>query len=537
MKKQILKGDKARLKLKAGVDKLADTVVTTLGPRGHNVALDVVMGVAKVVHDGVTVAKSIWLEDPFENMGAQLVKQAAENTNEEAGDGTTTATLLAQAIITEGLKITTKEPGSVIKATNSMKLRKQIEVAADMVMDEVRKLAKKVTTHKEKEHVATIASQDPELGRLIADAVKIVGNTGVITVDDAMGFETTLEKKEGMEIGKGFEFPYFINNEAKGTCELENPGIIVTDLPILDLDKMIDFFGAFLKTRQDLLIISPEINQLAHIGLSMNKDRGALKPLAIGPPGYGPHREEMMKDIAVATGATFVDKANFADCSEITMEHVGYADRIFATNKSTTIIGGMGNKKDIADRVKLIKSRLANKPSSYEKLKLKERLGKLTSGAVVIHVGGATETELEERRLRIEDAVNATKAAIEDGIVPGGGTIFLRARKVLEDVDTDGARLLYKALEQPIRMVLKNAGEDADDILAKLEEMKPEMGFDVVAEEFVDMMAAGIVDPAKVTLSALDNAVSVAVMVLTTEALVTELPNDKNKERQISKEV
>lgn len=529
MKKQILRGDKARRKLKAGVDKLADTVVTTLGPRGRNVALDVKLGTPKVVHDGVTVAKSIWLEDQFENMGAQLVKQASENTNDSAGDGTTTATLLAQAFIDEGLKMTTREPGDLTPKINSMKLRKQIEDAVDMVLGEVGKLSKKITTHKEKQNIATISSQDEELGKIIADAIKEVGDTGVVTVEESFGLDTTLEKKEGLMFNKGYISPYFINNEVKSTVELENVGIIVTDLVMDSIDMMMPFFRQFLEVRKlkDLLIIASDIGQSAVMGLAMNKDRGVLRPVAVKAPGFASHREDMLKDIALAVGGNFVDKSKVSDVSEITIEDIGFADKVIVSSTETTIIGGIGDKLLIKERVKLIKKQLEEETNEYNKLKLKERLGKLTDGVAVIHVGGMTETELEERKLRVEDAVHATRAAIEEGIVPGGGTILLRARKVLKEIDTDGAKLVYKALEVPIKTVLENAGESPTEILKKLEGMEPEMGFDVVKEEFVDMMKEGIVDPAKVTTSALRNALSVATMVLTTEALVTEIEEEK----------
>lgn len=529
MKKQILIGNKARLKLKSGVDQLADTVVTTLGPRGRNVALDVKLGVPKVVHDGVTVAKSIFLKDPFENMGAQLVKQAAENTNESAGDGTTTATLLAQALIDEGMKITTVEAGSMSEPINSMKLRGQMEEAVDLVLKEVDKLSKKITTHKEKENIAIISSQDPELGKKIAEAIKIVGDHGVVTMGESFGLETTLEKKEGFQFNKGYVTPHFVNNIEKNIVELEDVSILVTDLTIDSVDALVKQINARMASvsSRNFLFIASDISPIGLFHMVRNKDQGKIQPVVVKTPGFASHKEDMLRDIAMSVGGKFVDRSKVMDLSEITIDQFGFADKVIVSANDTTIIGGRGERPEINEKVKLLKEQLKNEKNDYNLLMLKERLSKLTNKAAVIHVGGMTETELEERRLRVEDALNATRSAIEEGIVPGGGTILMRARQVLKDIDTDGARVVFKALEIPIKIVLENAGENSKEIMTKLEDMGPEMGYDVISEEYVDMMKEGIVDPAKVTTSALKNALSVSTMVLTTEALVTEYEDKK----------
>jgi len=530
MKKQLLKGVEARRKLENGVNKLADIVVTTLGPRGRNVAIARTLGAPRVVHDGVTVAKSIFLEDPFEDQGAQLVKEASDKTNTLAGDGTTTATLLTQAIINEGMKATTPEIGDLSPKVNAMKLRKELEDASLKVIEEIRKIAKKVTTLEQKKNIATISSQDEEIGNLIADALKLVGDNGIIAVGEGKGNETSIEHREGMMISRGYVSPYFITDQQKQTVEIENAHVLVTDLDINSIDPMIDFFNSFIKKNTKLLIIATNLGEQAIAMLVMNKDRGALEPIAIKSPSFGYNRVNLLEDVAIVTGATFIRRDSNTKIEDIRVEHMGFAEKVKSTAEETTIIGGSGDKEKIKERIAEIKRLLKEEDSDAEKDKLNDRLAKLSGGIALIHAGGATETEVEEKKLRIEDAVHATRAAMEEGIVPGGGVIMLRAREVIKDQKTAGEKILYKALERPVRTVLSNAGEDVDYVLDKMKTLETNFGYDVVGERFVDMLEAGIIDPAKVTIQALINAVSVASMVLTTEAIVVDV-EDKKEEK------
>ena len=520
MKKQLLKGVEARRKLQDGVNKIADIVTTTLGPRGRNVAIGRPTGAPVVSHDGATVARSINLEDPFEDQGAQLVKLASEKTNTAAGDGTTTAMLLAQKIIKYGMKATTKDVGDLTGKVNAMKLRKELENASDKVIEEIKNLATKITTHEQKKNIANISAQDEEIGGLIADALKLVGDNGIVTVGTGSGADTVIEHSEGLQISQGMVSPYFITNNSNGSTEIKDASILVTDLDIPSLEGMLGFFDTFLKKINKLLIIANSFEEKAIVMLVMNKERAALHPIAIKAPAFGPRRINALKDIALATGATFISRDLDRKLTSITVEELGFASSVKATMEETLIIGGGGDKKAIAAKVKELKARLKNTDKDVEKLKIEERLAKLSNGIAVIHAGGNTEAEVIEKRFRIEDAVHATRAAIEEGIVPGGGTILLKAREVLKQ-ETDGERILYSALEQPIRKVLENAGEDVDEILGKLNGK----GYDVVGEKFCDMLDSGIIDPAKVTIEALQNAVSVASMVLTTEAIVVDLPD------------
>lgn len=527
MKKLTLKGVEARRKLEAGVNKLADIVVTTLGPRGRNVAVGRTLGAPRVVHDGVTVAKSIFLEDPFEDQGAQLVKEASDNTNTQAGDGTTTATLLTQAIINEGMKATTPEIGDLSPKVNAMKLRKELEDASVKVIAEIRKISKKVTTLEQKKNIATISSQDVEIGNLIADALKLVGDNGIIAVGEGKGNETSIEHREGLMIQRGYTSPYFVTDQQKQIAEIENAHILVTDLDINSIDPMINFFSSFIAKNTKLLIIATNFGEQATAMLVMNKDRGALEPIAIKTPSFGYNRVSLLEDISIVTGATYIRRDGNIKLEDIRVEHLGFAEKVKTTQEETTIIGGDGDKEKIKERIEMIKSQLKTETSDAEKEKLSDRLAKLSGGIALIHAGGATETEVEEKKLRIEDAVHATRAAMEEGIVPGGGVIMLRAREVIKEQSNSGEKILYKALERPVRTVLSNAGENVDEIVEKMKTMDVNVGYDVVGEKYVDMIEAGIIDPAKVTIQALTNAISVACMVLTTEAIVVDKEEDK----------
>lgn len=525
--KQIIYGDQARKKLMDGINKLSKAVATTLGPKGRNVALDKSWGAAQVVHDGVTVAKEIELTDKFENMGAQLVRQAAEKTNDIAGDGTTTAVVLSQAIIEEGLR-------NISAGANPMMLRGGLEKGLDLAVKEVEKLAKKITTKEEKAQVATISAQNVEIGNLIAEAMEKVGKDGVITVEESKGLQMELEYKEGMQFDKGFASPYFVTNPDKMSAEIESPYILITDSKITSIQDMLPLLESFVKVSKNLVIIADDIEGEALATLVVNKLRGTFNALAVKAPGFGDRRKEMLGDIAALTGATVISEELGRKLDSAKVEDLGRADRVIADKDDTTIVGGKGDKKKIEDRIAQIQTQMGKTDSNYDKEKYQERLAKLSGGVAVLQVGAATETELKEKKLRVEDAVNATKAAVEEGIVPGGGVAFLRARKVLEDAKLTGDeatafKILHSALERPIRMIVQNSGADAGMVLGELERQQKEknnanIGYNVVKMEYGDMVKDGIIDPAKVARSALQNAVSVAIMVLTTECLVAEAP-------------
>ncbi len=525
--KQIVYGDQARKKLMDGINKLSRAVATTLGPKGRNVALDKSWGAAQVVHDGVTVAKEIELTDKFENMGAQLVRQAAEKTNDIAGDGTTTAVVLSQAIVEEGLR-------NISAGANPMMLRGGLEKGLILVVKEIEKLAKKITTKEEKSQVATISAQNVEIGNLIAEAMEKVGKDGVITVEESKGLQMELEYKDGMQFDKGFASPYFVTNADKMAAEIESPYILITDTKITSIQDLLPLLEGFVKVSKNLVIIADDIEGEALATLVVNKIRGTFNALAVKAPGFGDRRKELLADIAALTGATVISEELGRKLDSTKIEDLGKADRVIADKDNTTIVGGKGDKKKIMDRIAQIQTQMGKTDSNYDKEKYQERLAKLSGGVAVLQVGAATETELKEKKLRVEDAVNATKAAVEEGIVPGGGVAFLRARKVLEGTKAEGdeataLKILYTALEKPIRMIVQNSGVDAGMILGELERLQKEkndanIGYNVVKMEYGDMVKEGIIDPAKVTRSALQNAVSVAIMVLSTECLVAEAP-------------
>jgi chaperonin GroEL len=530
--KKIIYGEEARSKLKNGVDALVRAVATTLGPRGGNVGLDKSWGTPQVVHDGVTVAKEIELEDKFENMGAQIVKEAASRTNDVAGDGTTTSVVLAQAIIEAGLK-------SISTGTNAMILRKGLESASDAVVEEIRKLSKKISSRDEKAQVATIAAQNEEVGKLIAEAMEKVGNEGVITVEESKGFELELEYKEGMQFDKGYASPYFVTNTEKMESVIEDPHILLTDSKISSMQDLLPMLEGFVKISKNLVIIADDVDGEALATLVVNKLRGVLNVLAVKAPGFGDRRKAMLEDIAVLTGANLISEEMGRKLDSTKVEDLGRADRVIADKDNTTIVGGKGNQGDISKRVKQIETQIETATSEYDKEKLQERLAKLSGGVAIVKVGAATEAELKELKLRVEDAVNATKAAVEEGIIPGGGITYLKARKAINEVKLEGdeavgGKILYEALEKPIRILIKNAGADDGRALAEIErkwedEKNPNIGFNVLTLKYSDMVKDGIIDPAKVARSALQNAVSAAIMILTTECLVTEVPK---KEKQ-----
>ena len=530
--KMVLYGDSARTKLKTGVDKLARAVATTLGPKGRNVGIEKSWGSPQVVHDGVTVAKEIELEDKFENMGAQLVKEASTKTNDVAGDGTTTATVLAQALVESGLR-------NVSAGANPMILKKGLERAAEAVVAEIAKLAKSISTKEEKAQVATISAQDKEIGNLIAEAMDKVGANGVITVDESKGFDLELDYKEGMMFDKGYASPYFVTNPDKMEALVEDPYILVTDSKITSLQDMLPLLESFVKISKNLVIIADDVEGEALATLVVNKIRGTFSALAIKAPGFGDRRKAMLEDIAVLTGATLISEEMGRKLDSAKVDDLGRADRVISDKDNTTIIGGKGDSNELKKRIAQIENQISQTTSEYDKENLQKRLAKLSGGVAVINVGAASETELKEKKLRVEDAVHATKAAVEEGIVAGGGVAYLRAREVIKQLnlvgeERVGADIVFEALEIPFRMIVTNAGGDPGEILAmvKADQAKAQnygIGYDVISMKNVDMVKEGIIDPAKVTRSALQNAVSVAMMVLTTECLIAEAPKKDEK--------
>lgn len=528
MAKQIKYNEDARQALLAGVNKLAQAVVTTLGPKGRNVALDKKWGAPNVVHDGVTVAKEVELADPFENMGAQLVKEAASKTGDVAGDGTTTATLLAQSIVNAGMK-------AITAGANPMILKNGLSKGVEAVVEEIRKMSKPVKGEEIKQ-VATISAADAQIGEKIAEALNKVGKDGVVTVEEGKGLELELEYKEGMEFDKGYASAYFATNAEKMEAEVEDPYILITDKKVSSLQELLPFLENFVKVSKNLVIIADEIEGEALAVLVVNKLKGVFNVLAVKAPGFGDRRKQMLEDIAVLTGGTVISEDTGRKLDSVKLEDCGRAEKVWSDKDNTRIIGGKGSKSALDARVKQIRSELDSTTSDYDKEKLQERLAKLSGGVAVINVGAATEVELKEKKERVLDAVAATKAAVEEGIVPGGGVTQLRARKVLValkknltvDDEKIGVDILYTALGMPVRMIAKNAGVDDGWVERTVEENKVlDFGFNALTNDFGSMLAAGIVDPAKVTRSSLQNGASVATMVLTTECLITDLPEKK----------
>ncbi len=532
MPKQLVFREDARRDLKRGVDKLADAVVTTLGPKGRNVALDKKFGAPTVTHDGVTVAKEIELENPFENMGAQLLKEAATKTNDIAGDGTTTATLLAQTIVNEGLK-------NVAAGANPMLLKRGIEAATLKVADAIREMAIDISTKDKIAAVAAISAQNQEIGDLIAEVMDKVGNDGVITVEESKGLEFEIEYVEGMQFDRGYISPYFITSPDTMEAVIEEPYILIHDKKISAAQDIVPILEKLVQIgKRDLVIIAEDVDGEALATLVLNKLRGMLNVLAVKAPGFGDRRKAMLRDIAILTGGQVITEEMGRKLESVQVSDLGRAGKVVSTKEETTIIDGAGDEKAIKGRIEEIKVEIENSTSDYDREKLQERLAKLAGGVAVIRVGAATEVELKEKKHRVEDALSATRAAVEEGIVPGGGVALINAVKALDslkltyDDENTGVAILRRALEEPMKKIAENAGEDGAVIIenvrrAQADKKNPNIGFDVLRGEYVDMIEAGIIDPAKVTRGALENAASIAAMILTTEALITDIPEEK----------
>ncbi len=522
---KILKfNSEAREKLLTGVNLLTEAVATTLGPKGRNVAIDRKWGAPNVVHDGVTVAKEIELEDPFENMGAQLLKEAASKTNDVAGDGTTTATVLAQAITIEGLK-------NIEAGANPMILKKGIEKAVTVLVDELKKMAKKISLDSPEEvaQVATISAADENIGQLIAQSLKKVGKDGVVTVEEGRTMQMSVDYKEGMEFDKGYVSPYFVTDTDKMESSIEDPYILITDKKISSAQDLVPFLEKIVQVSKDFVIIADEVETEALTLLVLNKLRGTINVLVVGAPGFGDRRKEMLEDVAILTGGVVISEDTGMKFEAVEIDMLGRAGRVTSDKDNTLIVDGKGTKSKIDARIAQIKKQLQATDSEFDREKLQERLAKLTGGVAVINVGAATEVELKEKKERVIDAVAATKAAIEEGIVPGGEVALLRARKSLETIKVEGeekigVEIVKKAVEKPFRRLIQNAGIDEGVALSKVLDTTGNFGMDVMDGEVKDLVKAGIIDPVKVTRSALQNGASVAVMIMTTEALITDKP-------------
>lgn len=521
---KILKFDHdARDKLLKGINTLTDAVASTLGPKGRNVAIDKKWGAPNVVHDGVTVAKEIDLEDPFENMGAQLIKEAASKTNDVAGDGTTTATILAQAIVSEGLK-------NIQAGSNPMILRHGIEKATSTLVEELKKMSKKLTTTEEITQVATISAQDAVIGKTISEAIARVGKDGVITVEEGKTMEMSVDYKEGMELDKGYASPYFVTDTDKMEASIEDAFILITDKKISNMAELLPFLEKFVQVSKNLVIIADEIEGEALTTLVVNKLRGVFNVLAVGAPGFGERRKEMLADIAILTGGTVISEDTGRKFESVEIEDLGRAGRVTSKKDTTLIVDGKGDKKAIDSRIAQIRKELEASDSEFDKEKLSERLAKLTGGVAVINVGAATEVEMKEKKERVIDAVAATKAAIEEGIVSGGEIALLRVAGALDKIKVEGqeekvgVEIVKKAIEQPFRKLMGNAGFDPGVYLAKVLESTGNMGVDVLDGMVKDLVKAGVIDPVKVTRTALQNAASVAIMVMTTNVLISDKP-------------
>jgi len=530
MAKQILFDEQARAALKRGIDKLAAAVKITLGPKGRNVALDKGFGSPTITNDGVTVAKEIELEDKYENVGAQLLQEVASKTNDVAGDGTTTAVVLAQAIFTQGLK-------NVAAGSNPMLIRRGIEKAVAAVVKHLKeKVAKPVSTQEEIEQVASISAGDDKIGKIIAEAMQKVGKDGVITVEDSQSFEMSLETTEGMQFDRGYASPYMVTNTEKMTAEYSDPLILITDKKVSALNEIVPLLEKMLQAgKKELVIFADEIEGEALATLVLNKLRGVFNVLAVKAPGFGDRKKETLQDIAVLTGAKVITDDLGLKLENTSLEDLGQARRVISTKDNTTIVGGKGEQKEIKDRIAQIKKEIEKTTSDFDKEKLQERLAKLSGGVAVIKVGAATETEMKEMKFKVEDAVNATKAAVAEGIVVGGGVALLRCQSVLDDLKLDGdeklgVEILRVALEEPIKQLADNAGRKGVTVIDHLKDNKDEhYGFNAATNQYEDLVKAGIIDPAKVTRSALQNAASIASLLLTTEAVVTDLPDKEDK--------
>ena len=518
MGKIIKFNEDARKALEVGVDTLADAVKITLGPKGRNVVLDRGFGAPMITNDGVTIAKEIELKDPIENLGAQIVKEVATKSNDVAGDGTTTATVLAQALIKEGLKM-------VASGANPVFIRRGMELASKKVIEELTKRAKKVESNEEIAQVGAISAGDVEIGQLIAQAMEKVGESGVITVEEARSLDTTLEVVEGMQFDNGYLSPYMVSDSERMVVEMDNPFILITDKKIANMKELLPILEKTVELGRPMLIIAEDVEGEALATLVVNKLRGTLNIAAVKAPAFGDRRKAMLQDIAILTGGEVISEEKGIKLETADLNFLGQAKKVRITKDNTVIVDGLGEKDAIQARIGQIKNSIAETTSDYDREKLQERLAKLSGGVAVIKVGAATETEMKERKLRIEDALNATKAAVEEGIVPGGGTILIQIAKAIEDFKLEGeeglgVEIVKKALSAPLRQIVINAGIDAGVVIEKVRNSENGIGFDAAKEEYVDMVKAGIIDPAKVTRSAIQNAVSVSSVLLTTEVAV-----------------
>ncbi|MEX0800510.1 MAG: chaperonin GroEL [Dehalococcoidia bacterium] len=524
MAKQLLFDEAARHALKGGVDALADAVKITLGPKGRNVVLEKKFGSPTITNDGVTIAKDVELEDPFENIGAQLAREIASKTNDIAGDGTTTATVLGQAIVQEGLK-------NVAAGANPMELKRGIEKASAVVLEAIKTGATPVTTRRQMAQISAIsANNDQEIGDLIGEVMEKVGKDGVITVEESKGVKTEVEYVEGMNFDRGYISPYFVTNAERMECEIQSPYILVTDKKLSAVNDILPLLERVLQTgKKDLLIICEDCDGEALATLAVNKLRGALNVCAVKAPGFGDRRKDNLADLATTTGAEVISEEVGRKLDAVQLEDLGQARKVVIGKEETTIIEGRGSAQAVQGRVKQIKTAIENTTSDWDREKLQERLGKLSGSVAVIQVGAATETELKERKHRVEDAVQATRAAVEEGLVPGGGVAYLNALPALDKIkltgdEATGANILRRALEEPLRRIALNAGQDGSVIVQKVKSLKKGEGYDAAKDDYGDMVKRGIVDPTKVTRSALENAVSIAAMVLTTNCLVADIP-------------
>lgn len=527
MAKSILFGEEARRSMQAGVDKLANTVKITLGPKGRNVVLDKKFGSPLITNDGVTIAREIELEDPYENMGAQLVKEVATKTNDVAGDGTTTATLLAQAIIREGLK-------NVTAGANPMLIRQGIKMAVDKAVEEIKKVSRNVEGKEDIARVAAISAADEEIGKLIADAMEKVGNEGVITVEESKSMGTELDVVEGMQFDRGYVSPYMVTDTEKMEASIDDPYILITDKKISNIQDILPVLEQIVQQGKKLMIIAEDVEGEALATLVVNKLRGTFTCVAVKAPGFGDRRKEMLEDIAILTGGQVISEELGRELKDATIDMLGRAESVKMSKENTTIVNGRGDKSAIADRVSQIRKQIEETTSDFDREKLQERLAKLAGGVAVIKVGAATETELKERKLRIEDALAATKAAVEEGIVPGGGTAYINAIPEVDKLTSDvldikvGIDIVKKSLEEPLRQIASNAGVEGSVIIEKVRNSEIGTGYDALNNKYVNMIKTGIVDPTKVTRSALQNAASVASTFLTTESAVADIPEKNN---------
>ncbi len=523
MAKQIIYDEEARKALESGINQLADTVKITLGPKGRNVVLDKQFGAPQIVNDGVTIAKEIELEDPFENMGAQLVKEVSTKTQDVAGDGTTTATVLAQAMVREGLK-------NVAAGANPMIIKKGINRAVDSAVESIRKISKPVEDKSAITQVAAISADDYTIGQLISDAMEKVGKDGVITVEESRSIGTSLDVVEGMQFDRGYISPYMVTDTEKMEASLEDPYILITDQKISNIQDILPLLEQIVQQGSKLLIIAEDVEGEALATLVVNKLRGTFTCVAVKAPGFGDRRTEMLQDIAILTGGTVISEDIGLELKDVTIDDLGRARQVTVDKEYTTIVEGAGDTEEIKNRISAIKAQIEETTSDYDREKLQERLAKLAGGVAVINVGAATETEMKDKKMRIEDALNATRAAVEEGIVPGGGVALIKAIKDVEALEAEGDELtginiVKRALEEPLRQIVANAGFESAIIVEKVKANNEDYyGFDVMKEEFCDMVEKGIIDPTKVTRSALQNAASVASMILTTESLVTDIP-------------